>query len=248
MLSVQTVGILVAGGLLAGFINTLAGGGSFLTVPLLILVGVPPTAANGTNRVAVLIQNLAAVRGFRQEGVPGLGLALRLLPATLLGSWLGAWGATHVPDEAFRRLFGLIMLVALPLILRRPLPRSDGRPRAMPLPLQLVIYFSIGLYGGAIQAGIGIPLLLALAGAGGLDLVRANSVKVALIAALTAVALAQFAWADKVHWVHGGVLAVGSALGAYTASRVGARVGERLIRPLLAIVVIGLALHLLLMA
>ncbi len=245
-LSPETAGMLVAGGLLAGFINTLAGGGSFLTVPLLILVGVPPSAANGTNRVAVLIQSVAAMRGFAQEGVPGAGLALRLLPATLLGAWLGAWGATHVPDEVFRRLFAVIMLLALPIVLRNPVPAGGGAARALPLPLQLALYFSIGLYGGAIQAGIGIPLLLALAGAGGLDLVRANSVKVVLIAALTAVALAQFAWVGMVHWMHGLVLASGSATGAYLASRVGARVGERLIRPVLVLSVAGLALRLLL--
>ncbi len=245
MLSAQTAGILVAGGLLAGFINTLAGGGSFLTVPLLILAGVPPSAANGTNRVAVLIQSLAAARGFTQEGVPGVRLALSLVPATLLGAWLGAWGATHVSDEVFRRLFAVIMLLALPIVLRNPLPGAGGPHRALPLPLQLALYFAIGLYGGAIQAGIGIPLLLALAGAGGLDLVRANSVKVVLIAALTAVALAQFAWAGMVHWLHGLVLAVGSASGAYVASRIGARVGERLIRPVLVLAIVALALRLL---
>ena len=153
MLSAQTAGILVAGGLLAGFINTLAGGGSFLTVPLLILAGVPPSAANGTNRVAVLIQSLAAARGFTQEGVPGVRLALSLVPATLLGAWLGAWGATHVSDEVFRRLFAVIMLLALPIVLRNPLPGAGGPHRALPLPVQLALYFAIGLYGGAIQAG-----------------------------------------------------------------------------------------------
>jgi uncharacterized membrane protein YfcA len=244
VLSLQTAGILVAGGLLAGFINTLAGGGSFLTVPLLILVGVPPTAANGTNRVGVLIQTVAAMRGFQQEGVPGLGFALRLLPATLVGSWLGAWGATQIPDDVFRRLFGVIMLMALPIILRNPTPRSDGTSRGLPAGLQLVVYFSIGLYGGAIQAGVGIPLLLALVGAGGLDLVRGNSVKVAIVAALTAVALAQFAWVGSVYWVHGLVLALGTGLGGYTASRVGARVGERLIRPVLMFAILALALRL----
>jgi hypothetical protein len=244
VLSLQTAGILVAGGLLAGFINTLAGGGSFLTVPLLILVGVPPTAANGTNRVGVLIQTVAAMRGFQQEGVPGLGFALRLMPATLVGSWLGAWGATQIPDDVFQRLFGVIMLMALPIILRNPTPRSDGTSRGLPAGLQLVVYFSIGLYGGAIQAGVGIPLLLALVGAGGLDLVRGNSVKVAIVAALTAVALAQFAWVGRVYWVHGLVLALGTGLGGYAASRVGARVGERLIRPVLVFAILALALRL----
>lgn len=236
--------ILVVGGLVAGFINTLAGGGSFLAVPLLIFAGLPPTAANATNRVAVLIQNVAAVTGFRQERVPGAGYALRLAPAVLVGSWLGAWLATRIPDELFQRAFALLMLAALPVILWRPRPQG-GRAIPLPLPVELVLYFAIGFYGGAVQAGIGIPLVLALAGIGGLDLVRANSVKVVLIAALTAVALAQFWWGGLVHWVEGLVLAAGSGLGGYVASRAGARVGERLIRPVLVIAVVGLALRLL---
>lgn len=248
MLSAPEVAILVAGGLVAGFINTLAGGGSFLTVPLLILVGVPPTAANATNRVGVLIQSVAAMRGFQREGVPALGLALRLLPVMLLGAWLGAWGASHVDDDSFQRFFGVTMLLMLPVILVNPRPRSKRVRAALPAPLQVAVYFVLGLYGGAVQAGIGIGLLLALVGAGGLDLVRANSVKVAIVAALTAVALVQFAWAGKVLWLHGLVLAVGSGLGGYAASRLGARIGERLIRPLLLVAVVALALRLLLVA
>ncbi|MFQ5513378.1 MAG: sulfite exporter TauE/SafE family protein [Myxococcota bacterium] len=239
------VAALVAGGLAAGFVNTLAGGGSFLTVPLLILVGLPPTIANATNRVAVLVQNLAAMGGFRQEGVPGAALALRLMPAMLLGSWLGAWGVIQVPDEVFRRFFGILMLLALPLLLRSPRPRERPRARGLPLPLQIATYFAIGLYGGAVQAGLGIPLLLALVGVGGLGLVAANSVKVVLIAALTAVALAQFAWAGKVLWLHGGILALGAGIGGYLASRVGARLGPPLIRPVLIVAVVAMALRLL---
>ena len=122
MLTGYEIVLLVVGGFAAGFVNTLAGGGSFLTVPLLIEVGVPPTIANGTNRVGVLFQNLAAVTGFRQEGVPGISHALRLMPATLLGAWLGALSASSIPDEVFGRAFGLIMLAALPVILWNPKP------------------------------------------------------------------------------------------------------------------------------
>jgi hypothetical protein len=236
---------LILGGVVAGFINTLAGGGSFLTVPLLILLGLPPTVANGTNRVAVLAQNLAAMTGFRQEGVPGVSLALRLLPAAMVGSWVGAWVASDLPEELFARAFGVIMLLALPVILWNPKPSANRDLAGYPLALQLAVYFAIGVYGGAVQAGIGIPLLLALVAAGGLDLVRANSVKVVVIAALTAIALAQFIYADKVFWGHGLVLAVGSGLGGYTASRFGSRVGERLIRPVLTLAVVALALRLL---
>jgi len=211
-------------------------------------LGLPGTLANATNRLGVAAQSLAAVGGFRQESVPGARFAFRLLPATLLGSWLGAWGASHVSDEVFGFGFGVVMLAMLPVILRNPKPRSDDAPRGLGLPLQLLMYFAIGLYGGAVQAGIGIPLLLALVAAGGLDLVRANAVKVALVAALTLVALAQFAYAGKVVWGHGIVLAVGSALGGYAGSRFGARVGPRLIRPVLAVAIVLAAGRLLLVA
>ena len=247
MLEPVQIALLLGGGFAAGAINTLAGGGSFLTVPLLIELGLAPTVANGTNRVAVLVQNLAAMTGFRQERVPGPALALRLAPAALAGAWLGAWAASSVPEQLFARGFGAIMLLALPVILWNPRPSGSGEvQRAYPLWLQLCLYFAIGLYGGAVQAGIGIPLLLALVAAGGLDLLRANSVKVVLIAGLTAVALLQFVAAGKVVWLPGLVLAAGSGAGGYAASRFGARVGERLIRPVLALAVIGAALRLLL--
>ena len=246
MPSLAESALLVAGGCVAGFINTLAGGGSFLSMPLLVLLGLPPTVANATNRVAVLAQNLAAITGFRQEGVPGVGFAMRLLPAAVVGSWVGAWLAASLSDEFFGRAFGVVMLLALPVILLNPRPKGAAAPHAWSLWLQLPVYFAIGFYGGAVQAGIGIPLLLALVAAGGLDLVRANSVKVVVIAALTFVALAWFVYAGKVVWGHGLVLAAGSALGGYAASRFGARVGERLIRPVLAVAVVALALRLIL--
>jgi hypothetical protein len=239
--------LLIVGGAIAGFINTLAGGGSFLTVPLLIFVGLPPTVANGTNRVAVLAQTLAAVAGFRQENVPGLRFAARLLPAVLVGSWLGAVLASSLSEELFSRAFGVVMLLALPVILWSPKPggETDADRRGLPIVAQLALYFALGVYGGAVQAGIGIPLLLALVGAGGLDLVRANSVKVAVVAALTLVAVAQFIYAGKVVWLHGLVLALGSGVGGYVASRFGARVGDRLIRPVLGVAIVGAALRLL---
>jgi uncharacterized membrane protein YfcA len=237
----------VVGGLVAGFVNTLAGGGSFLTVPLLILVGLPATVANATNRLGVLIQSLTAIAGFRQEGVWDPKIALRLLPPVLVGSWLGAFAAASVPDALFQQAFGVVMLGMLPLVLLRPRP-ADGARLAVPLWLEAPLYLALGFYGGAVQAGIGIPLVLALVSLSGLGLVRAAGVRVLLTAALTAVALAEFIRADKVAWLHALVLAAGSGAGGYVAARFGARVGDRLIRPLLVVAVVALALRLLLAA
>jgi uncharacterized membrane protein YfcA len=230
-----------------GLINTLAGGGSFLVVPLLVMLGLPATVANATSRVGVFAQSLSAVAGFRHEGVRGLRVALHILPTMLVASWIGAKLASSVDDEVFGRAFGAIMLFALPVILWNPRPRLDaaGRPPLW-LPLQHSIYFAIGLYSGAIQAGVGIPLTLALVGAGRLDLVRASSVKVALTSATTAIALAQFVWVGKVVWVQGLILALGMGLGGYFGSRIGARGGEKLLRPALTLCVVLLAIRMLL--
>jgi len=228
-------------------INTLAGGGSFLVVPLLVMLGLPATVANATSRVGVFAQSVSAVAGFRQEGLRDLSVALRILPAMLLASWLGAKLASSLDDAVFGRVFGAIMLLAMPLILWNPRPRTDGATRPpVRASLQQLIYFAIGLYSGAIQAGVGIPLTLALVGMGRLDLVRASAAKVALNTATTAVAVAQFAWAEKIVWAQGLILAVGMALGGYVGSRLGARAGERLLRPALTVCVVALAIRMLL--
>ncbi len=241
--SFEHVLILLLGGVFAGIVNTLAGGGSFLTVPLLVMVGLPPTVANATNRVGVMFQCLSGLKGFQQAGVRGLGGAAAVLPATLLGSWIGARLASEASDAVFGPLFGVLMLLALPVVLWNPKPREADRIES-PSVLQHAAYFCVGLYGGAIQAGIGIPLLLALVGIGGLDLVRGNQVKLALVAALTAVALVQFVIADKVVWSYGLILAVGTSVGGYAGSRLGARIGPKLVRPVLSVAIVALAVRL----
>jgi len=252
--------LLIVGGAVAGFVNSLAGGGSFLTVPLLVGIGLPISVANGTNRVGVFVQCLSALFGFRQEGVHTLSRAVGFLPMLLLGSYLGALASSTIPDSVFQRIFAVLMLLMLPVIVWNPKPRpasaagsgdasgARSTSRVLGFAFEQVCYFALGLYGGAVQAGIGIPLVFVLAAVTRIDLVRANSIKVALVAALTAVALAQFIYADKVSWVFGAVLAIGTGIGGYAGGRLGARVGDRLIRPLMVAAVVGSALRLLFVA
>jgi uncharacterized membrane protein YfcA len=237
--SAADAAILLAGGLVAGVINTLAGGGSLLTVPLLVLVGLPGTLANGTNRVGVLAQNAVAAWRFRAEGVSGFRDAASILVPVCAGSLLGAFLIARVSDETFERLFGLLMLGLLVPTLHRPGPRQPGA-RPWPRWITALAFFAIGLYGGAIQAGVGIVLVAALSRAGH-DLVRANSVKVVVVLVLTALALPVFLSAGQVAWLPAGVLAAGTAAGGAVGARIAVRGGERVIRPMLIAAVVALA-------
>jgi uncharacterized membrane protein YfcA len=234
---------LVTGGLLAGVVNTLAGGGSLLTVPLLVMLGLPGNLANGTNRVGILVQSVAALWQFRARGVSELGRTVPVLVPVVLGSLIGALGISQVTDRTFERLFGVLMLVLLIPTLRRRTPAPDSPPRRLSAPVNALLFFGVGLYGGAFQAGVGIPLVFALTHAGA-DLVRANAIKLAIVAVLTLVALPVFALGDQIAWGPGLVLAAGFAVGGALGAHATVRGGERLIRPVLAVAVIALAARL----
>lgn len=233
--------LLALAGLVAGVINTLAGGGSLLTVPLLVFFGLPPTLANGTNRVGVLVQNLTSTLHFRRAGFDGLREAIPVLVPVLIGSAIGAAVASRLPDEIFRRIFGIAMIALLYPMLRPPRPPSV---RAQPPPrsslLNAALFLAIGLYGGAIQAGVGLFLVAALARSG-LDLVRASAIKVILIGSLTAVAVPVFILHGQVQWLAASALVVGFAAGGELGARAAIGGGEGLIRIALVLAVIVMA-------
>ena len=234
------IALLVVGGAAAGVLNTLAGGGSLLTVPLLVLVGLPGTVANGTNRVGILLQSLVGVWRFRAEGVSGLRNAVPLLAPVAIGSMVGAAVVAQLPDALFERIFGVVMMLLL-----IPMLRGSGQVAApdtepwKPVTVWLV-FFGIGLYGGAIQAGVGIVLLFALTRSG-LDLVRANAFKLVVVSALAAVAVPVFVIEEQVSWAPALVLSVGYAAGAAVGARLAVRRGERVIRPVLIGAVVALS-------
>jgi uncharacterized membrane protein YfcA len=230
--------LLAGGGLVAGVVNTLAGGGSLLTVPLLGLVGLPGSVANGTNRVGVLLQNGVASWGFWREGVSGVRTALPLLAPVAAGALCGAFTISRVSDAVFERAFGVVMLVLLVPMLRA---RRPGLVRAPLTPLpRTLLFFGIGAFGGAFQAGVGILLLYALS-AGGEDLVRGNAVKVVLNFCFSLLVLPIFVSAQQVALPEALALGSGFAAGGLAGPRIAVRGGERVIRPVLACAVVALA-------
>jgi uncharacterized membrane protein YfcA len=236
---------LLSGGLAAGFINTLAGGGSAITLPILTEI-VGPNVANGTNRIAILLANMSATTGFqRGRVIPWEGLRRLILP-TVVGAAAGAWLATQLTPEAMRKVFGVVIVLVAGSVLLRPSRWVEGRERELGEPLRSAIFFGIGFYGGFVQAGVGFLLLAGLVLGSGMDLVRGNGAKVVLILCYTPVALVFFASAAQVDLVVGAVLSAGQMTGAWLGARFAILKGAAWIRWILVVAALAAALRLLL--
>ncbi|HET8646869.1 MAG TPA: sulfite exporter TauE/SafE family protein, partial [Vicinamibacteria bacterium] len=245
VLGLSAAALLLGAGFVAGALNVVAGGGSFLTLPVLIFLGLPAAEANATNRVAVLTQNAGAVWSFHRYRVMEWRRTGEVVVPALLGAAAGTWAALHVDDRDFRRLLAVVMVAVTLWTLLDPRTRGAGapaRPRLGPWGLRAG-FLVVGLYGGFVQAGVGF-LVLALTTLAGLDLVRGNALKVTAVLLLTALSLALFAGAGKVHWLPGLVMGAGSLLGSFLGARLTVRKGQRWIRAVVtgAVIVFAIAL------
>ena len=229
--------LLVVGGTAAGIINTMAGGGSALTVPLLVLAGVPGNQANGSNRLGILTSNAAAVASFRRSGVVVGREVTKILVPTVLGSLIGSFLITRVADETFETIFGILLIPIIILTIFKPKPSVDTEP--WPVAVTTVVFLCIGMYGGAFQAGVGLVLLAALTRAG-FDLVTANGVKVLINFVVTCFAFPVFIVRGDVVWLPAIVLAAGFTAGGWFGAKIAVRGGERVVR----VFMIGAALYL----
>ncbi|WP_075878674.1 sulfite exporter TauE/SafE family protein [Vreelandella massiliensis] len=212
---------LVAIGVAAGFINVLSAGGSMMTLPLLMLLGLPPQEANGTNRVTIVLQSVSAVGNFLRAGAAYIGLSLRLALPAVAGSLLGAWLALQVSDVLFEAILIVVMSVSAVMMLL-PQPKRDTRPLTPErlTPLIYLAMFGIGLYGGFIQVGVGILFIVVLYRLLKIDLVQVNVFKVLIVLVYSVPALVLFVWFDQVRWHYGLLLALGSMTGAWLAVKV----------------------------
>jgi uncharacterized membrane protein YfcA len=228
--------LLVLAGFAAGFINTLAGSGSVVSLAALDMAGLPLDVANGTNRIAILLQNVVGVSRFRQQGTLTIRPHLGIIMPAVAGGIAGAFIAGQVNREILRTSVGVCMLVVLVLLFMKPKRwlqgRVDGRTRSHG-PVQVVSFFLVGLYGGYIQLGVGVFLLTALVMAVGFDLVRGNAIKVLIVLCFTIPVLGIFLMNGLVRWDAGLTLAAGNMLGAWAATHESAKRGTPFIRWLL---------------
>ncbi len=239
--------LLIGVGFIVGFINTVAGGGSLITLPVLIFLGLPPNVANGTNRVAVVIQNALGTAGFKSKGVSTYPFNIYLGISAIFGAVLGAYVAVDLEGETFNRILAIIMIIVVLLILFKPkikLEEMQERITGKHLWIGILGFFFFGIYGGFINAGLGIIIILFLHYVNRMTLVRANATKVAVVFIYTVAALVVFVLNDKVNWKVGLILAIGNGTGAWVASRVSVDKGDGFIKTFMVIVVAILAVRL----
>lgn len=241
--------LLVGVGVVAGFLNVLAGGGSLLTVPVMVFLGMPGPVANGTNRIAILAQNLSAIRAFKKKGFSDFKLSLTLSACALPGAVAGALLGTQLHGIWFNRILAVIMLgVMLIMYLDKSSPNqaSDTHPSRTQMIRGHIMMVGVGFWGGFIQIGVGFIIMPVLNRVMGLDLVRTNMHKVFIIATYTVAALAVFSSQVPIMWAAGAALAVGTSIGGYLGANASVVKGEKLIRHVLNIVLIVFIIKLLL--
>lgn len=234
-------------GLLAGAINTMAGGGSLLSLPILIFLGLPPAVANATNRVAIFSQNVFAVAGFRSKGVSEFKYSFVLGLSALIGAVIGAKIAVDIRGELFNKILAIVMVIVVLLTISgRFKPKGEKSESTSPASkiIGIVSFFFIGIYGGFIQAGVGFLIMGALSAIHGFSLVKINSMKVFIVLIYTIAALGVFIYEGKVNWLYGIVLAIGNSAGAWFASRWSVEKGDKVIKIFLIVTVIALSIKL----
>jgi len=229
-------------GSIAGFINVNAGGGSSLTLPALIFMGLDGVTANGTNRIALLVQNIFAVASFHKNKMSQFKTSFHLALFTLPGAVIGAIIATRISSALFERILGIVLIF---IVLSMLFPHSyknknTGSRNWLIYPSLLVI----GFYGGFIQAGVGFLFMAALYHLLRVDLIKVNMHKVFIILIYTIPALFVFMYTDHLNWKYGLALAAGNALGGWLGVHAAVKGGEKIIRIILCIAIIIMAIKL----
>jgi len=246
--TITTPLILFLAGLVAGTLNVIAGGGSMLTLPVMIFLGLPPTVANGTNRVAILIQNVGASWSFHRRRLISKEWLVLAIPPALLGAVLGTIAAVRIGDLAFQRVLAVVLVAVAAWTVwhpsKPPVEGDAAPPTGKKRWAYAGVFFLIGVYGGFIQAGVGF-VVLAATSAAGLNLIRGNALKVTVVLAFTPLALALFAWSGKVDWAMGFALAAGNLLGGLAGVRLQVLKGHTWVRGVVTVTIVLFAARLL---
>ena len=232
--------LLVLVGFIAGFVNTIAGGGSLLTLPILIFLGLPSSVANGTNRLGIFLQTSSGIMGYRSKGVKTFPFSIYCGASALVGSLIGAQIAIDIKGDTFNKILAVVMILVVVLIVfkgRLSTAKLEERTKGKYLFISIMAFFFLGIYGGFLNAGIGFVLLLFLQYFNGMSLVKANATKVTIACIYTGAAIVLFAINHKINWTYGFFLAFGNMIGAWISSRLAVKKGDGFIKVFLIITV-----------
>ena len=238
----MTAALAIGAGFFAGLVNTIAGSGSLITLPVLVFLGLPADVANGTNRVGVALQSATSLATLRQRDALVLQGAPTFAVPTIMGALLGAALATSIGPKHTEIAIAVVMAVMLVVLLIRPqqwLQPKEQAPNTRRTVWVWLCFVAIGFYGGFIQAGVGVLLLVGLVALANLAPMHANSIKLLLALLFTVGALVVFGARGQVAWTVGLVVSVGQVVGAYVAARFLAesdRAGVWIRRALIAVV------------
>jgi hypothetical protein len=240
----ESVIILFFVGIIAGFLNVTAGGGSTLTLPVLIFLGLDSSMANGTNRIAILIQNISAVYSFKKEKYQQIKASLILSLYTLPGAIAGSLLAVNLDDELFEKILGIIM-IGIILSMFLPQKKSNTTVNSGLSIVTAVSMIGIGFYGGFIQVGVGFLIMASLKYLMKLNLILVNMHKVFIVLVYTIPALIIFIITNNVNWFLGISLAAGNAIGGWWGAKISVKKGEKFIKIVLVAAILIMALKLL---
>jgi len=238
--------ILFGVGLIAGFMNVTAGGGSTLTLPTLIFLGLDAAVANGTNRIAIFVQNISAVYTFKKEKYQQFNLSLKLSLFTLPGAIAGAILAVKISDALFQKILGVVMIgIIISMIIPKAKIAFDNNSNKKITVAVVISMLFIGFYGGFVQVGVGFIIMAALNYLLKFDLVHVNMHKVFIVLVYTVPALLIFIFTGSVNWLFGISLAAGNAIGGWWAVKASVKKGDKLIKVVLIIAILIMSLKLL---
>jgi uncharacterized membrane protein YfcA len=233
-------------GIIAGVINTLAGGGSLLTLPVLIFLGLPPNVANGTNRIGILFNSIFAIRGFKSKGVKIDKYSIWLGLAAFPGALWGSLAAAKIEGELFNKILAGVIVMVVAYMLFGPKghvmhqEKNDRKTRIT----GLFVFFLIGFYGGFIQAGIGYLIMASLTFINHFSLLKTNIAKVVIVLIYTLASIGVFIYEDLINWEMGLAMAIGSAVGGYLTSRWSVNKGDKWVRYFVMLTAVAFAIKL----
>ena len=230
--------MLVVSGIIVGIVNTLAGGGSVITMTMFMALGLPINVANGSNRIAVLFQNLTATVTFLRKRMLNIRHGLLLSVPVITGNIAGSLVATHINDTVFKICFGVILLVILLyIIFDNRIKIREGHNIDIK-PLHYLWFLLIGFYGGYIYVGIGYLILAITLWSMRMDIVAANVIKNFVIFVATPFSLAVFMLNGQVDYMFGLLHGAGNIIGSFLASHYMVGWGKGFIKTFIAVLVI----------